>query len=290
MHFTPNIKLMGFVSYPHPWLHFKRNVNEYILYFIKSGELHIQENGIPYVLKKGDLLLLEPNLDHSGIQEHICDYYYIHFEHSDIQNVKTEDPLSVAQRYLIEQEPEQPREDSQACYFPKTCTLSKKGFHQALHSMNEMLQLYKRKNFNRMLTALKFSEFLIDVSRDHFLSELQEPGNSRTKSYIKVHDLLDYIHEHYPSKITSAEIEQQFECNYDYINRVFTRLTGDPIMRYVNKVRINHARELIEATHLSFYEIGYLTGLNDPFYFSKVFKKYVGMSPKQYYKTIREDH
>ncbi|GJM73552.1 hypothetical protein HMSSN036_57680 [Paenibacillus macerans] len=49
----PKIKLMGFVSYPNPWIHFKRTINEHILYFIKSGELHIRENGVPYILKKG---------------------------------------------------------------------------------------------------------------------------------------------------------------------------------------------------------------------------------------------
>lgn len=58
-------------------------------------------------------------------------------------------------------------------------------------------------------------------------------------------------------------------------------------MRYVNLIRINHAKELIEATHLSFGEIGYLTGLDDPYHFSKLFKKYAGVSPTQYYKRHR---
>jgi methylphosphotriester-DNA--protein-cysteine methyltransferase len=69
---------------------------------------------------------------------------------------------------------------------------------------------------------------------------------------------------------------------------VFQEATGHTIARYVNRVRVDHAKELIEATHLSMNEIGYLTGLNDPFYFSKVFKKYVGLSPTQYYKKVRE--
>ena len=121
------------------------------------------------------------------------------------------------------------------------------------------------------MTALKFMEMLIELSRESLFDEL-EKNSPHTKSYMKVHALLDYIHEHYAEKIISSDIEQRFECNYDYINRVFAKLTGHTIMRYVNQVRINHAKELIEATHLSFGEIGYLTGLDDPFYFSKVFK------------------
>ncbi|MNH42191.1 Arabinose operon regulatory protein [compost metagenome] len=47
-------------------------------------------------------------------------------------------------------------------------------------------------------------------------------------------------------------------------------------------MRINHAKELLDATHLSIGEVGYQVGLEDPYYFSKVFKKYVGMSPSEY--------
>lgn len=286
--YVPRIKLMGFVSYKNPWIHFKRNTHEYILYFVKSGELHMRENGVSHVLKKGDLLVLEPHLDHEGTQKHPCDYYYIHFEHPDIHQAP-ERPLSLlAKQWIMGENQTAGKDDSRQLYFPKTCTLTqKKSLHHMYHALGEMLQLYRRRHFNRSLTALKFMEMLIELSRESLFDEL-EKNSPHTKSYMKVHALLDYIHEHYAEKIISSEIEQRFECNYDYINRVFVKLTGHTIMRYVNQVRINHAKELIEATHLSFGEIGYLTGLEDPFYFSKVFKKYVGMSPNQYYKQVRE--
>lgn len=119
------------------------------------------------------------------------------------------------------------------------------------------------------------------------MNALQADPRNNSKSFIKVHALLDYIHQNYAGKITSSDIEQEFDCNYDYINRVFSKFTGHSIMRYVNLIRINHAKELIEATHLSFGEIGYLTGLDDPYHFSKLFKKYAGVSPTQYYKRHR---
>lgn len=284
----PKIKLMGFVSYPNPWIHFKRTTHEHILYFVKSGELHIKENGVPYILKKGDVLILEPNLEHEGTQKHACDYYYIHFEHPDMRSVKVPDLLTLARHLILEEGGQPGGKDNPICRFPKTYALSKKSLPLSFHAMNEMLQLYKRKYFNRGLTALKLTEWLIEVSREHFIDALRTHEGNNTKSYIKVHALLDYIHENYAAKITSADIEQEFDCNYDYINRVFGRLTGHSIMRYVNRVRIDHAKELIEATHLSFSEIGYLTGLDDPYYFSKVFKKYVGLSPSQYYQSRRE--
>ncbi|WNS40789.1 AraC family transcriptional regulator [Paenibacillus sp. MMS20-IR301] len=284
----PRIKLMGFVSYKQPWLHFKRTTNEYVLYLVKSGELHLRENETHYVLKKGDLLVLEPNIEHTGTEKHICDYYYIHFEHPDIKSVQVEDMLTMARRLILEEEPQLTEGGSSICHFPKHCFLSKKVLSLSYHTMNEMLRLYRRKYFNRGLTALKFTEWLIEVSREHFIAALQEQEGSTTKPLIKVHALLDYIHEHYTDKITGSRIAQEFDCNYDYMNRVFTKLTGQSIMRYVNRVRINHAKELIEATHLPFGEIGYLTGLDDPYHFSKVFKKFVGVTPSEYYKEVQK--
>lgn len=283
----PRIKLMGFVSYKQPWIHFKRTTNEYVLYFIKSGELHLTENGIHYILKKGDILLLESNIEHEGTEKHVCDYYFIHFEHQDINFAQSGDLLTMARRFILEEETQQTEGSDFICYFPKHYNLSKNVLSLSFQAMNEMLMLYRRKYFNRGLTALKFTEWLIGVSREHFITALQDHEGSNTKPLIKVHALLDYIHEHYTDKITGQEIAQEFDCNYDYLNRVFTRLTGQSIMRYVNRVRINHAKELIEATHLPFGEIGYLTGLDDPFHFSKVFKKVVGVTPSQYYKEIR---
>ncbi|MEK4359255.1 AraC family transcriptional regulator [Paenibacillus sp. FSL M7-1455] len=202
--------------------------------------------------------------------------------------VEVKDILPLARHVILEEEAYQAGQDNSICHFPKNYSLSKKDLSFSFLAMNEILGLYRRKYFNRGLTALKFTEWLIKVSRKYFIDTLQTHEGGNTKSFIKVHALLDYIHEHYTEKITSTDIEQEFECNYDYINRVFTKWTGRSIMRYVNRIRIDHAKELIEATHLSFNEIGYLSGLDDPYYFSKVFKKYEGLSPSQYYKKVRE--
>ncbi|WP_334075444.1 MULTISPECIES: AraC family transcriptional regulator [Paenibacillus] len=283
----PRIKLMGFVSYTHPWMHFRRTTSEHILYVVKSGELHLRENGVSYCLKKGDFLFLEPNLEHEGTEKHVCDYYYIHFEHPDLKAAQVDDLPALARSLMVKEGAEPAVQDPPVCYFPKYYRLPKKNLPHSFHTLNEMLQLYRRHYFNRGLSALKLTEWLIEISREYFIDTLKSGEKGSSRAVMKVHALLDYIHKHYTGKITSRDIEREFGGNYDYINRIFRRMTGQSIMRYVNQVRINHAKELIEATHLSFSEIGYLSGLEDPFYFSKVFKKYEGISPSQYYKHVR---
>jgi len=283
----PQMMLMGYVSYTTPWIHFHRNTDEHILYIVKNGELHLRENGVLYVLKRGDMLLLEPGIDHEGTRKATCDYYYFHFKHTDMIVASVQNLIELAKSMVFEDGA--PQEEEAIYYFPKHYSISdKSSFSQMLHAMNELLRLYRRKHFNRWLTTLRFSELLIELSRDYFIHMLEQNNSKGSKAVAKVHALLEYIHQNYTDKISSTIIEQEFESDYDYLNRIFKESTGYTITRYVNKVRIQHAQELIQATHMSFGEIGYLTGLNDPFYFSKVFKQYTGLSPTQYYKKVRE--
>ncbi len=290
MSILPRINWMGYVEYKSPWIHFKRNVDEYVLYLIKSGELHIEENGLRYTLSRGDVLLLEPGLDHEGFQKHICDYYYIHFSHTAIANAEEDDLTKLAKRNMLE-ENDPHLQESDLSVIPKHYTITNRStLQQAFFILNELQQLYKRRHFNRAKIALRFTELLIDLSRDYMTSAIQLEYGSSSRPFLKVHAVLAYIHQNYPQRITSAELEREFEYNFDYLNRIFSRITGHPIIQYVNLVRINRAKELLEATHLSIGEIGYLVGLNDPYYFSKVFKKYTGQSPSHYYKQHVELH
>lgn len=282
MDVVPAIRLIGFVSYRTPWIHFKRNIDEYILYFIKSGELHLKEDGKTYALRRGDVFLLEPNLDHEGTEKHRCDYYYVHFSHAGISAREAEDVGALAKRVLLE-EAEDDGEDANVCHFGKHFAIENKAaLLKAYHTMDELRELHGRKRYNGSLSSLRFSQLLIELSREHLAQALRKSGGKQAATLPKVHALLDHIHRHYVDKISGDDLARTFDCNFDYLNRVFKRTTGYPIVQYMNKVRTDRAMELLQATNLSIGEIGYLTGLNDPFYFSKVFKKHVGLSPQQY--------
>jgi len=283
---APTISLVGYISYTTPWIHFHRTTDEYVLYVIKNGELYLRENNVNYHLKRGDVLLLEPGLHLEGTKKSTCDYYYFHFKHSDMNKVSISNPAELAKSMLFEQLENDHQRD---CYIPKYYTASdKSSISQLLHSSNELWQLYLRKqHYTRCITALHLLEMLIELSRLYFLQTLQKNNHKGSKTVIKVQALLEFIHQHYTEKINSSIITQEFDNNYDYLNRIFKELTGYTITRYVNKVRIGHAQELIKATHMSFGEIGYLIGLDDPYYFSKTFKQFTGLSPAQYYKQVR---
>lgn len=280
MDWIPHITLMGFVSYRSPWIHFKRTSDEYILYVIKRGQLHIMEGDRPFILKKGDALLLEPNIEHKGLEMHTCDYYYVHFKHPDISPHAVDDPEAFARSFFLE---DQQADEQSKCYFPKYFTLANTAaLSQILGGLNEMHMLYRRKNYNRNLTALKLSELFIYLSRENMMAILQNNRKRTTKAIAKAYALLDCIHQQYADKLTSERIEREFDINFDYLNRTFNKLTGYSIAHYVNKVRIEHARELLATTSLSVGEIADLVGFGDIYHFSKVFKRYIGVPPTVY--------
>ena len=74
-------------------------------------------------------------------------------------------------------------------------------------------------------------------------------------------------------------------CNLstDYFSHQFKTLTGYAPVQYLNRLRIEKAKELLLTEDLSVSEVAALVGYKDPLYFSKAFKKATGSSPKMFH-------
>lgn len=95
-----------------------------------------------------------------------------------------------------------------------------------------------------------------------------------------------YLEDHYNEVITRKNIESLVHMNQDYVNREFKRLEGYTLMQYIQYYRIRMAKKLLKETDLSMTEIGLEIGYDSSAYFSKIFKKWMNMSPMEY----RERH
>lgn len=284
----PNVRLVGHISYKNPWSHFTRTINEYILYVIKSGELYMQEGDRRYLLKKGDILFLEPNITHTGYQESCCDYYYVHFKHPEIHRIEDSEYDEKAREMLLKRKLsltgdfllDEPPTDA-VCYLPKHYSLVSEN--EFMYTLKETLDdFYTRYENYKKLVSCKILSMLIKISREFTTTRIENLQAHSPKAFVKARKILDFLNTEYHKKISSTAIEQVFESNFDYLNRVFRKMSGYTIFNYLNTVRVNKAKELIETTSIKFSEIGYLVGIDDPYYFSKLFKKYTGMTPSKY--------
>jgi len=97
---------------------------------------------------------------------------------------------------------------------------------------------------------------------------------------------IDFIHEHYNEQVTLNEVAENIYVSTFYISRMFKKELGKSFIDYLNDVRIEKAKELLKDVKYKTYEVAELVGISDPHYFSKIFKKYSGMTPSEYKETI----
>lgn len=93
-----------------------------------------------------------------------------------------------------------------------------------------------------------------------------------------------YISDHYTEKLSVAEIADILNISTGHLSVTFKKITGINISDYIANVKIEHAKELIDTHKYLMYEISEMLGFDNPYYFSKVFKKVTGISPRDHEK------
>ena len=86
--------------------------------------------------------------------------------------------------------------------------------------------------------------------------------------------------------LSLKELARINNVSISYFSSLFKNETGQTLTDYVNKQRINQAKHLLKTTNLQVQTVAQLCGILDLHYFSKLFKRYVGKTPKQYRETI----
>lgn len=88
-----------------------------------------------------------------------------------------------------------------------------------------------------------------------------------------------YMGDHLARPPSLDDMAAHFGVSKPHLCRVAQKLMGQTLLQVWQEMKIDWARVLLRDSTLSVAEVGYRVGFNDPFYFSKVFKKYTGRSP-----------
>ena len=97
-----------------------------------------------------------------------------------------------------------------------------------------------------------------------------------------VEKAIAYVNEHYCEKITLTGIAQMVGVSSSYFSTMFSRLTGENLIAYITRLRIEKAAELIRSDSFSLTETAFMVGYEDYAYFSRIFRKAMGVSPRDY--------
>ncbi len=102
----------------------------------------------------------------------------------------------------------------------------------------------------------------------------------------KVNSIMEYIEEHYCKELSLQDLSDNFHFNSIYINRIIKKETGYTFLEIVNNKRMNKAAEYLKMPDIKIAEVADRIGIPDQRYFSQIFKKYYGYSPRQYRKLL----
>ncbi len=111
----------------------------------------------------------------------------------------------------------------------------------------------------------------------HAISETETSGRNNTINKIK-----DIVEKEYSHPLSMKYIAEKMDLNHIYMGQIFKKETGVSLNDYINKVRVNKAKKLLVESNDMVYEIADKVGYSDPQYFSTVFKRITGVSPKEY--------
>lgn len=104
-------------------------------------------------------------------------------------------------------------------------------------------------------------------------------------SYL-IRNVINHINRHLSSDLSLSVLASEFDKNPSYLSNAFKKEVGETITAYIGRQRIQTSLKYFNTTNLSVAEVSSTVGISDFGYFSKLFKKYVGISPREYKKML----
>lgn len=99
--------------------------------------------------------------------------------------------------------------------------------------------------------------------------------------------ILQHMAEHYAEPLSLESLAEVARLHPTYFSNTFRKATGTAPMAFLQRFRIDRAKELLASTDLPVMEVAARVGFQDPYHFSRVFKKFCGVAPKEFHHSVR---
>lgn len=243
--------------------------NNYVLHYIISGEGTLFLDEKEFHVSAHQAFITQPFLPafYQADADNPWNYIWIHFNGQKAMDllhragITRDHPVFIAQNTAS---------DASAMQY-NACDLEQCLLDILHHPENE---------YYCIGTLYRIFQILIDTN-----SSKSEPSDTDCQlNYIRI--VVNYIRKKYADPIHIQEIADYCGLDRSYLSKLFKNATNYSPQEYLIYVRMNKAKKLLKQEDLSIQNIAYSVGYPDPFAFSKIFKKEVGLSPSQY----RENH
>ena len=247
-----------------PRNHLQRTLLDYELFFVSEGELYIAQEK-EFCVKKGEILLQNKGQWQGGTRDCVQSLYWVHFD-GDITLCST---LAQAQALCEGKE--------KWIFFPEHFSL------QNPDRVALMLSELNHYQFEQDDTLVK--EFLLSA----LFAELAFQYAQNARPYVtdkRFSEIVGYLSVHIGEDVSVAELAERFSYNPKYLSSLFRKFTGLTVKEYITQQRMRIAKRLLVSGSAPIKQVAHEVGYADEYYFMRVFKTEVGMSPKTYRKTF----
>ncbi len=173
----------------------------------------------------------------------------------------------------------------QGCYDYILKPIDYEEFSRALHEMTRKMEYYEdHMEQNEPDGSINWGNLDYSMkSMSRAEGQLQELRQVSEKRNVEK-EVKQYVKNHLADDLNVTRIAEVMHFNPQYLTRTFKAETGQGILEYITTERIEAAKKLLVETNIPVKEISSLVGYQDYAYFTRVFKKETGISPKQYRK------
>lgn len=159
--------------------------------------------------------------------------------------------------------------------------------YQDFHYAKQALNLGVDSFIEKPIEAEELLNVISNISNSKRALANYAPQNSKETPKQTVSRILDYSLKNFTDPYFSlSSIAEHFHLTNKYISSIFKKHTGINFTTHIKNLRIEYSKALLENSNKSLKDIAISCGFADYYYFSKVFKQSVGMSPTDYKKDL----
>ena len=235
---------------------------DYQLLYVASGKAHFFFGKEEQIVTAGHMVLYLPRQEqhYEYYAKDKPEVYWVHFTGSQVKNLLNHFEIPITGNVFYSGAPSAYQElFKEMIHELQTCRV---GFE-------ELLEMYLRQLF-----------LLIQRVR------VEQKPTVNTFIQEEMEYALRYFREHWNEPIVIEDYAQTRGMSVSWFLRNFKQTTNTSPMQFILSLRINNAVHLLESTNYNVTEIGAIVGYDNPLYFSRIFKKQIGVSPSDYRKLL----
>lgn len=231
-----------------------------------TGRLTLFINNTAFVLNAGDCVIIPSGALHRGEPED-CSYDCAVFDISMIASRKSGRARELTQ-YLM---------SAKGDIYP-SCPAANKPISELLDTVAKRQEFFEF----QVIALLSEIAYLIYTNAPAASEYHESAKNARRRAVMTL--LVDKIEREYTNRITLSDLAEQAQINEKYLCRFFKEYTGQTPIDYINHLRVDRACYEMAVNGMNVTEAAFECGFNELSYFSKVFRRYKGVSPGEYRK------